>query len=106
MHCLRTSLGGFMKFLKIFLKMVPALADWLEPRLDSRRLRYVLGVVAALGVGITVVLGLWVTPADQIQDEFVRLIYVHPALAWSSYEAFGLCALASALYLIPATKHR
>jgi heme exporter protein C len=65
----------------------------------------VLGWVAVCLVALTVWLGLWVTPQDVHQGNLVRLIYLHPALAWVAlYLAFGLAALCSALYLWPRTR--
>ena len=50
-------------------------------------------------------LGLWVTPPDQTQGDLVRLVYLHPALAWVAlYVAFGLAALSSVLYLWKRTR--
>ena len=43
--------------------------------------------------GATVWLGLWVTPPDQVQGNLVRLVYVHPPIAWVAlYLAFGMAA--------------
>jgi heme exporter protein C len=64
-----------------------------------------LGPVALALVAVTVWLGLWVTPPDEVQGDIVRLLYLHPALAWVAlYLAFGLAALSSALYLWPRTR--
>ena len=64
-----------------------------------------LGPAAVLLVALTVWLGLWVTPPDQVQGNLVRLLYLHPAVAWVAlYLAFGLAALCSALYLWPRTR--
>jgi heme exporter protein C len=64
-----------------------------------------LGPAAILLVALTVWLGLWVTPPDQVQGNLVRLLYLHPAVAWVAlYLAFGLAALCSALYLWPRTR--
>jgi len=42
---------------------------------------------------------------DELQGDLVRLIYLHPALAWVAlYLAFGLAAVCSALYLWPRTR--
>jgi heme exporter protein C len=51
-------------------------------------------------------MGLKVTPPDAVQDEYVRLIYIHPAMATIMYVAFGITAAASALYLYPRTRSR
>jgi heme exporter protein C len=65
----------------------------------------IIGIAAAVGVALTVWLGLWVTPPDQVQGNLVRLVYLHPAVAWVAlYLAFGLAAAASLLYLWPRTR--
>ncbi len=65
----------------------------------------IVGIVALAATTITVWLGLWVTPPDQVQGDLVRLVYIHPGLAWVAlYLAFGLAAAASLLYLWPRTR--
>ena len=50
-------------------------------------------------------LGLWVTPPDKVQGNLVRLLYLHPPVAWVAlYLAFGLAALSSLLYLWRRTR--
>ena len=64
-----------------------------------------LGPVALVLVGLDVWLGLFVTPSDAVQGDYVRLVYLHPALAWVAlYVAFGMAALCSVLYLWPRTR--
>jgi heme exporter protein C len=63
-----------------------------------------LGITALAAVAATVALGLWVTPPDVVQGDLVRLIYVHPPVAWVAYLAFAVTALASVLYLWPRTR--
>jgi len=64
-----------------------------------------VGAAALVSVVATVWLGLFVTPPDQIQHELVRLVYVHPPVAWVAlYLAFGLSALSSLLYLWRRTR--
>ena len=61
-----------------------------------------LNAVGVLGLGGlvgTIALGLGTTPPDQVQGELVRMIYIHPPLAWTTYLAFGVTGLFSALYL-------
>ncbi|MHB1785308.1 MAG: cytochrome c biogenesis protein CcsA [Acidimicrobiales bacterium] len=65
-----------------------------------------LGVVALLGVVATVIMGLWVTPPDAVQGDLVRMLYLHPPVAWVGYLAFGVCALASLAWLWPRTRAR
>ena len=65
----------------------------------------IIGIAALVGVAFTVWLGLWVTPPDQVQGNLVRLVYIHPGVAWVAlYLAFGLAAVASLLYLWPRTR--
>ena len=64
-----------------------------------------LGPISAVLVILTIWLGLFVTPPDVDQGELVRLVYIHPAMAWVAlYVAFGMAALCSALYLWPRTR--
>jgi heme exporter protein C len=64
-----------------------------------------LGISAALALAATIWLGLWVTPPDQVQHNLVRLVYVHPPIAWVAlYLAFGLAFLSSLFYLWPRTR--
>lgn len=74
----------------------------------SRRVRMttrVIGVTAVVLTALTVWLGLWVTPPDQTQGDLVRLVYIHPGVAWVAlYLAFVLAAVSSLLYLWPRTR--
>jgi heme exporter protein C len=64
-----------------------------------------LGPVTLILLAATVVLGLWVTPRDQTQGDLVRLLYVHPPLAWVAlYVSFGTATIASCLYLWQRTR--
>ena len=71
----------------------------------GRRASFVLGVLGLVALAATLVLGLSL-PGTREQSDYSRLIAIHPPLAWSSYLAVGLCALASALYLLPRTRSR
>lgn len=65
----------------------------------------VLGVLAGTSLVAVVWLGLWVTPPDQVQGNLVRLVYLHPPVAWVAlYLAFGTAAVASILWLWPRTR--
>ncbi len=67
----------------------------------------ILGVASVVSLAATVWLGLWVTPPDQVQHNLVRLVYVHPPIAWVSlYLAFGVAAVSSVLWLWPRTRSR
>ena len=71
----------------------------------SRAAERVLGLLALVGTAVTVWLGLWVTPPDRQQGDLVRLVYLHPGVAWVAlYLAFGLAAVSSVLYLWPRTR--
>jgi heme exporter protein C len=66
----------------------------------------VVGVAALVGMAATVWLGLFVTPnAVNFADGTVRLLYIHPPLAWVMYIAYGMATLSSLLYLWPRTRH-
>ena len=68
-------------------------------------LQRALGPLALVTLAITVWLGLWITPPDVKQGDLVRLLYIHPALAWVAlYVSFGVVVVASALYLWPRTR--
>jgi heme exporter protein C len=75
---------------------------------QSNRARWtvrIIGCTAAVATAFTVWLGLWVTPPDQVQGNLVRLVYIHPGVAWVAlYLAFGLAAVSSLLYLWPRTR--
>jgi len=62
-----------------------------------------LGTAAAVALAATVALGLSL-PETVEQGPYSRLIAIHPGLAWASYLAFGVTALASALWLWPRTR--
>ena len=62
-----------------------------------------LGAAALLALATTVVLGLRLPPTVE-QGPYARLIAIHPPLAWAAYLAFGVCALASALWLWRRTR--
>lgn len=62
-----------------------------------------LGIAAVVALGATYVLGLSL-PDTVEQGGYARLIAIHPGLAWASYVAFGVTALASAAWLVPSTR--
>ena len=54
----------------------------------------------------TVWLGLWITPPDKVQGNLVRLVYLHPPIAWVAlYLAFGMAVLGSLLWLWKRTRN-
>lgn len=72
----------------------------------SSLLTRLVGIAAVTAVAVLVWLALSVTPPDVVQGDLVRLIYIHPAMAWMTYQSFGLSAVASALYLYRRTRSR
>jgi len=62
-----------------------------------------LGAAAFVSLATTVVLGLRLPPTRE-QGTYARLIAIHPPLAWAAYVAFGLTAMASALWLWRRTR--
>jgi len=63
-----------------------------------------LGLLAISGVAATVVLGLYVTPNDVFLGSYVRLLYIHPPMAWVAFLAYGVALLSSLCYLWPRTR--
>jgi heme exporter protein C len=65
----------------------------------------VLGLAALAALAATAYLGLVVTPADEVQLDAVRLLYLHVPTAWiAMYVSFGTTSLASLLWLWPRTR--
>jgi len=67
----------------------------------SSRLTRVLGWSALATLALNAWWGLWVSPPDVVQGQFVRMLYVHPAVATMCYAGFAICALASIAWLWP-----
>jgi len=74
------------------------------PRSFSPWITRALGAAALVGLGLTVWLGLFVTPPSASMGNLVRLVYVHPSVAWVCYLAFGVTVLACLAYLWPRTR--
>jgi heme exporter protein C len=88
--------------------MNPAPPNSVAPSPGAPRSPRWLTVVGALGVitmGVTVWLGLWITPPDVTQGNLARLLYIHPPIATVAlYWAGGVAAAGSLLYLWPRTR--
>jgi len=65
----------------------------------------VLGVLALAATALMALLGLVVSPADVVQGEAVRMLYLHVPSIWIAYGAFVLTSVSSVLFL-RRTKHR
>ena len=64
-----------------------------------------LGPVTLLLLALTFWLGLWITPPDAVQGDLVRLLYIHPPIAWVAlYVSFGTATIAGCLYLWKRTR--
>jgi heme exporter protein C len=70
----------------------------------SERTVQAVGLVAVLAIVATYILGLWVTPPAAVMGNLVRLLYVHPPVAWVAYLAYGVTSVASILYLWKRTR--
>jgi heme exporter protein C len=68
---------------------------------SSSRVTRALGWSALAALALTTWWGLWVSPPDVVQGQFVRMLYVHPAVATMCYVGFGVCALGSIAWLWP-----
>lgn len=65
----------------------------------------VLGWATLLTLALTAVMALVVTPADAVQKDAVRLLYLHVPTAWvAMYLSFGITTLASVLWLWRRTR--
>ena len=67
----------------------------------SSRLTRVLGWSALAALALNTWWGLWLSPPDVVQGQFVRMLYIHPAVATMCYAGFGVCALGSVAWLWP-----
>ncbi len=63
-----------------------------------------LGAATVASLVVLAVFGLLVSPADAIQGESVRILYVHVGTVWVAYLAFVVTAVSSAAYLWKRTR--
>jgi heme exporter protein C len=63
-----------------------------------------VGVLALAGIAVTCWLGLFVTPEAVNFGNLVRLLYIHPPMAWVAFLAYGFALATSLLYLWPRTR--
>jgi heme exporter protein C len=64
----------------------------------------VLGTVALTGLAALVAFGWFISPADAVQGDAVRLMYVHVPSAWLAYLSFFVTFVCSVAYLVPKTR--
>ena len=68
----------------------------MQSEIPSRRWPwFAIGIAVAASVTVAML-----SPADAVQGELVRIMYVHVPAAWLAYLAFGVTLLASIGYLI------
>lgn len=73
--------------------------DLSPPPTTSSRLTRTLGSLSIVGVVVLAILGLVVSPADVLQRDSVRLMYVHVPVSTWMYAGVFLCALGSFMWL-------
>jgi heme exporter protein C len=75
----------------------PSVAD--APVATGSRATQVLGAITLVAVAVWAYLGLLGTPADEVQQQSVRLLYVHVPVVSVAYLACFLTSFASAMWL-------
>jgi heme exporter protein C len=65
----------------------------------SRTGERTLGVITIVALGVSALLSLVVAPADAVQGDVQRLMYVHVPSAWLAYLAFFVVFIGSIAYL-------
>lgn len=68
-------------------------------RVTSRSGERILGIIAAVALATSTVLGLVVAPPDAVQGDVQRLMYVHVPAAWLAYLSFAVVFGGSIAYL-------
>ncbi len=63
-----------------------------------------VGVAAIVALAALALFGLVLSPADVVQGESVRILYVHVGTVWVAYLAFIVTAVSSAAYLWRRTR--
>lgn len=71
-----------------------------SPAHTGSRATRVLGALALIGLAALLFLALVASPADRVQGEAVRLMYIHVPAAIAMYVSVGLLGLASAMWLV------
>ena len=76
-----------------------AAAERAMGKATSRSGERILGVLAAVALGASLVLSLVVAPPDAVQGEVQRLMYIHVPAAWLAYLSFAVVFVGSIGYL-------
>lgn len=74
-----------------------------RPGTGTRATRW-LGIVTIALFALLLLLGLVTSPADVVQGESVRILYVHVGTVWVAYLAFIVTAISSSAYLWKRTR--
>ncbi len=69
------------------------------PFTGIRRTGVVLAALGLLGLGLVYYLSFFWVSTEASQGIVQRIFYVHPPAAWTTFVAFGIAALTSAMYL-------
>ncbi|MCY4665711.1 MAG: cytochrome c biogenesis protein CcsA, partial [Acidimicrobiaceae bacterium] len=78
----------------------PRIASYLGgPARTGSRFTLWLGLISLLGLAGVAALGLLAVPADDVQGDAVRIIFVHVPSAIGAYVAFGVTAVGSVMWL-------
>ncbi len=64
----------------------------------------ILATLSTFILSIVLFLGLYATGEDVVQKNYVRLLFVHPAVAQTMYMAFAITTVCSLLWLWPKTR--
>jgi heme exporter protein C len=59
----------------------------------------ILGVVTLLGMAVFAALGLWFSPEDVVQNDLVRMFYIHVPIATLSFMSCFVTGLGSVMFL-------
>jgi heme exporter protein C len=70
-----------------------------EPRIIGRMLANGLGIVALLAILVGLYLAFFYVPADGLQGDVQRIMYIHVPTAWVAFFAFFVVFVASVVYL-------
>ena len=79
--------------------LAPAPPEGRDSASTGSRATFWLGLAALAGTAAVILLGLLAAPADDVQSDAVRIIFVHVPVAIGAYAAFGLTAVGSLMWL-------
>ena len=71
----------------------------IAPAHTGSRVTRSLGIATLVGIVLLLIYALVLSPADELQGDVVRLIYIHVPISTLMLTGYGITALASAMYL-------